>query len=144
MKQGLALTGSMDQNGEVQPIGGVNEKIEGFYHLCKVRGFDAMQGVIIPRRNIKNLMLKQEVIESVKEGKFTIYAIDRVEEGIELLTGMPAGDLGDDGTYPEGTFNQLVMKRLDEISAALEKKKDKDKDADEEEPRKKESDNGDK
>ncbi len=144
LKQGLALTGSMDQNGEVQPIGGVNEKIEGFYHLCKVRGFDAMQGVIIPRRNIKNLMLKQEVIESVKEGKFTIYAIDRVEEGIELLTGMPAGDLGDDGTYPEGTFNQLVMKRLDEISAALEKKKDKDKDADEEEPRKKESDNGDK
>jgi lon-related putative ATP-dependent protease len=145
LKQGLALTGSMDQNGEVQPIGGVNEKIEGFYHLCKIRGFDAMQGVIIPRRNIKNLMLKDEVIESVKEGKFMIYAIDRVEEGIELLAGMPAGELADDGTYPEGTFNYLVMKRLEEISAALEKKKDKDKDREEEEGQaKKESDNGDK
>jgi hypothetical protein len=89
-------------------------------------------------------MLKDEVIESVKEGKFLIYAIDRVEEGIELLSGMPAGELLDDGTYPEGTFNYLVMKRLDEISVALEKKKDKDKDRDDEEgQQKKESDNGD-
>jgi predicted ATP-dependent protease len=142
LRQSLALTGSMDQNGEVQPIGGVNEKIEGYYHLCKIRGFDGTQGVIIPKRNIKHLMLKDEVIESVKEGKFLIYAIDRIEEGLELLTSLPAGELQEDGTYPEGTVNYLVMKRLDAISAALEKKKYKD---DEEEKKdKKEGDDGDK
>ena len=142
LRQSLALTGSMDQNGEVQPIGGVNEKIEGYYHLCKIRGFDGTQGVIIPKRNIKHLMLKDEVIESVKEGKFLIYAIDRIEEGLELLTSLPAGELQEDGTYPEGTVNYLVMKRLDEISAALEKKKEKE---DEEEKKdKKEGDDGDK
>lgn len=140
LKQNFALTGSMDQNGDVQPIGGVNEKIEGFYHLCKIRGLDGSHGVIIPRRDIKHLMLKQEVIDSVKEGKFSIYAIDRVEEGLELLTGMPAGELKEDGTYPEGTVNDLVMKRLEEISAALEKKKEKE----EEKQEKKDEGNGDK
>jgi lon-related putative ATP-dependent protease len=141
LKQGFAVTGSMDQNGEVQPIGGANEKIEGFYQLCKIRGLDGSHGVIIPRRNVKNLMLKAEVTESVRKGKFNIYAIDRLEEGLELLTGMPAGEIGEDGQYPEGTINYLVMKRLEEISAALEKKKDKDKD-DEEKPPKRETDNG--
>ena len=126
LKQSFALTGSMDQNGDVQPIGGVNEKIEGFYHLCKIRGLDGSHGVIIPRRNIKHLMLKQEVIDAVKDGKFSIYAIDRVEEGLELLSGMPAGELKDDGAYPEGSVNYLVMKRLEEISVALEKKKGKE------------------
>jgi lon-related putative ATP-dependent protease len=125
LRQCFALTGSMDQSGDVQPIGGVNEKIEGFYHLCKIRGLDGSHGVIIPRRNIKHLMLKQEIVDAVKEGKFSIYAIDKVEEGIELLTGIPAGELRDDGMYPEGSVNYLVMKRLDEISAALEKKKGK-------------------
>jgi lon-related putative ATP-dependent protease len=145
LKQNLALTGSMDQNGEVQPIGGVNEKIEGFYHLCKIRGFDGLQGVIIPKRNIKHLMLKQEVIDSVNEGRFSIYAIERVEEGLELLTGMVAGELQEDGKYPEGTVNYLVVKRLDEISAALEKKKGKDKEEDKDEDKKdkKEGDNED-
>jgi lon-related putative ATP-dependent protease len=145
LRQSLAITGSMDQNGEVQPIGGVNEKIEGYYHLCKARGFDGTHGVIIPRRNIKNLMLKDEVIESVKEGKFTIYAIDRIEDGLELLTNMPAGEISEDGTYPEGSVNYLVMKRLEEISAALEKKKGKEDEKegdDEEKQKKKEEDNG--
>jgi lon-related putative ATP-dependent protease len=141
LKQSMAVTGSMDQSGDVQPIGGVNEKIEGFYRLCKIRGLDGSHGVIIPRRNIKNLMLKKEVTDSVCEGKFSIFAIDRVEEGLELLTGMSAGDPGEDGTYPEGTVNYLVMKRLEEISAALEKKKDKNSD-EEEKPAKRESDNG--
>jgi lon-related putative ATP-dependent protease len=139
LKQNFALTGSMDQNGDVQPIGGVNEKIEGFYHLCKARGLDGSHGVIIPGRNIKHLMLKQEVVDAVKDGKFSIYAISKMEEGLELLTGMPAGELKEDGTYPEGTVNYLVMKRLEEISKALEKKKDKE----EEKQEKKEGDNGD-
>jgi len=141
LKQSLAVTGSMDQNGEVQPIGGVNEKIEGFYKLCKARGLDGSHGVVIPGRNIKNLMLKQEVTDSVRDGKFNIYAIDRVEEGFELFTGMTAGELGEDGKYPEGTLNYLVMKRLEEISVALEKKKDKDSDDEEKRPGR-EDDNG--
>ncbi|MFZ5997258.1 MAG: Lon protease family protein [Nitrospirota bacterium] len=124
LKQSFAITGSMDQNGDVQPIGGVNQKIEGFYDLCKARGLNGEHGVIIPRRNVKHLMLKQEVIDAVRDGKFLIYPIDRVEDGLEILTGMPAGEMKDDGTYPEGTVNYLVMKRLEEISTALEKKKE--------------------
>jgi len=125
LKQNIAVTGSMDQNGDVQPIGGVNEKIEGFFDLCRIRGLDG-HGVIIPKRNVKNLMLRQEVVDAVKEGKFFIYSIEKMEEGLEILTGMPAGELMEDGTYPEGTVNYLVMKRLEEISEALEKKKEKE------------------
>jgi len=136
LKQCFALTGSMDQNGDVQPIGGVNEKIEGFYHLCKIRGLDGNHGVIIPERNVKHLMLKQEVVDAVKDGRFSIYAISKVEEGLEILTGMTAGEMKEDGTYPEGTINYLIMKRFDEISKALEKKKEKD----EEKQEKKEKD----
>ncbi|KAF0181297.1 MAG: ATP-dependent protease La [Nitrospirae bacterium] len=123
LKQSFAVTGSMDQNGDVQPIGGVNEKLEGFFELCKLRGLDGTHGAVIPRRNLKNLMLKQEVADAVRNGKFSVYAIDRMEEGLEILTGMPAGELQEDGTYPEGTVNYLVMKRFDEITLALEKKK---------------------
>ncbi len=126
LKQSLAVTGSMDQNGEVQPIGGVNEKIEGFFDLCKSRGLNGEHGVIIPRRNIKNLILKKEVVEAVKDGRFHIYAIDRMEEGLEILTGLKAGELDENGLYPEGTINYLVTKRLTEISESMEKKKDKD------------------
>ena len=100
LKQSFAVTGSMDQNGDVQPIGGVNQKIEGFFDLCKSRGLDGSHGVIIPKRNVKHLMLKQEVIEALQEGKFSIYAIDTMEEGLEILTGMTAGVTMDDGTYP--------------------------------------------
>lgn len=126
LKQSFAVTGSMDQNGEVQPVGGINEKIEGFFELCKMRGLTGNQGVIIPERNVKNLMLKKEVVDAVRDGKFSIYAIEKMEEGIELLTGIPAGELKDDGTYPEGTFNFLVSKRLTEISEIMEKKKEEE------------------
>jgi predicted ATP-dependent protease len=126
LKQNLAITGSMDQHGEVQPIGGVNEKIEGFFDLCKVRGLDGTHGVVIPRKNMSNLMLKKEVVDAVKNSTFSIYAIDRVEEGVELFTGIPAGELKDDGTWPEGSVNYLVMKRLDEIRQAYKDQEKKE------------------
>ena len=127
LKQGIAVTGSMDQIGDVQPVGGINEKVEGFFTLCNIRGLDGDQGVIIPRRNIKNLMLKNDVVDAVKEGQFSIYPIDRVEEGLEILTGMPPGDLKEDGTYPEVTINYLIVKRLTEISEAMKEKKEEEK-----------------
>jgi predicted ATP-dependent protease len=120
----------MDQHGDVQPIGGVNEKIEGFFDLCKVRGLDGTHGVVIPRKNLSNLMLKKEIVDAVRNGKFAIYAISRVEEGVELFTGMPAGELRDDGTWPEGSINYLVMKRLDEISKAYKDKEKKEEQKD--------------
>jgi lon-related putative ATP-dependent protease len=132
LKQSIAVTGSMDQIGEVQPVGGINEKIEGFFDLCRLTGLDGSHGVIIPNRNVKNLMLKKDVVEAVKEGKFVIYPIQKVEEGLEILTGMQPGEPGDDGTYPEGTINYLVVKRLTEISEALEKKKEKEEEKEEE------------
>ncbi|MBI4683767.1 MAG: AAA family ATPase [Nitrospirae bacterium] len=131
LKQNIAVTGSMDQNGDVQPIGGVNEKIEGFFELCRLRGLDGSHGVMIPRRNVRHLMIKKDVVDAVKEGKFTIYPIDKMEEGLEILTGMPAGELRDDETYPENTVNHLVTKRLAEISAALKEKKEEEKDKNE-------------
>ncbi|MCX8033691.1 MAG: AAA family ATPase [Thermodesulfovibrio sp.] len=126
LKQNIAVTGSMDQKGEVQPVGGINEKIEGFFELCKIRGLDGSHGVIIPKRNIKHLMLKEEIQKAIDEGKFHIYAIEYAEEGLEILTDMKAGELQPDGTYPEGTINYFVMKKLDEMSELL-KKKDKEK-----------------
>jgi len=127
LRQSIAITGSMNQHGEVQPIGGVNEKIEGFFEVCRLSGLDGTHGVIIPSRNIKNLMLKKKVIDAIKEGKFHIYAIDNIEDGIEILTGMPAGELQPDGTYPEGTLNFLVAKRLAELSEALKERKEEEK-----------------
>jgi lon-related putative ATP-dependent protease len=126
LKQNIAITGSMDQNGDVQPIGGVNEKIEGFFDLCRIIGLDGSHGVIIPARNLRHLMLKKDVIEAVKEGKFSIYSIQTADEGLEIMTGMPVGALREDGTYAEGTINDLVVKRLTEISEAFEKKKEKE------------------
>ncbi|MEW6002960.1 MAG: ATP-binding protein [Nitrospirota bacterium] len=141
LKQNIAITGSMDQNGEVQPVGGINEKIEGFFDLCKFKGFSGDQGVIIPKRNVKNLMLKDSVIEAVKERKFFIYPIEKVDEGLEIITGVPVGELRPDGTYPEGTVNYLVMKRLEEISEALEKKKEKEEEKEEKEEEKRPKEN---
>jgi len=112
VRQSVAVTGSMDQSGNVQPIGGVNEKIEGFFDLCRLRGLDGSHAVIIPERNVRNLMLKKDVVDAIGERKFQIHAIDHVEEGIEILMGMPPGEPGPDGTYPEGTFNRLVEDRL--------------------------------
>ena len=119
LKQGIAVTGSMNQRGEVQPIGGVNQKIEGFYDICKVRGLTGTQGVIIPRRNVRNLMLKREVVEAVAEGRFAIYPIDMVDEGLEILTGMEAGARDGDGKFPEGTVNRLAEARLGELARKI-------------------------
>ncbi|MFC1769958.1 Lon protease family protein [Nitrospirota bacterium] len=123
LRQNLAVTGSMDQHGDVQPIGGVNEKIEGFFDLCKARGLDKGHGVIIPRRNVKNLMVRQDVVDAVKNGLFSIYPIDRMEEGLEILTGMSAGELDDMGQYHEDTINYLVTKRFEEITEVLKPEK---------------------
>jgi lon-related putative ATP-dependent protease len=139
LSQSFAVTGSMDQNGDVQPIGGVNEKIEGFFDLCKARGLDGNHGVIIPRSNVKHLMLKQEVIDAVNEGKFTIYCMDKMEDGLEILTGMTAGIPNEDGTYPENTINYLVMNRLTEMSQAYDAKKEKEEEPSRVEPKPKEA-----
>ncbi|MBI5409012.1 MAG: AAA family ATPase [Nitrospirae bacterium] len=127
VKQCYAVTGSMNQHGEVQPIGGVNEKIEGFYEVCKLNGLSGEHGVIIPKRNMINLMINKEVAEAVAKGKFSIYSSDNVEDAIELLTGMPPGELQPDGTYPEGTFNFMVAKKLKELSEALKAEKEAEK-----------------
>ena len=124
LKQSFAITGSMNQHGEVQPIGGVNEKIEGFFEVCKLSGLNGEHGVIIPRRNLIHLMLNNEVIEAVADGKFNIYSIDNIEDGIEILTGMPPGALKPDGTYPIGTFNSIVTKKLKEFSETLKGEKE--------------------
>lgn len=116
LKQNIAATGSMNQQGEVQPIGGVNVKIEGFYRVCKEKGFTGDQGVIIPDRNVKNLMLNREVRESVEKGEFTIYAIRHVDEGLSILTGMEAGTPDDHGLFADGTVNDLAYKKLKELA----------------------------
>ncbi|CAK7085032.1 Lon protease family protein [Tissierella carlieri] len=112
VKQGIAVTGSVNQKGKIQPIGGVNEKIEGFYKICKIKGFKGGEGVIIPSKNIENLMLNDEVIMAVKDGKFTIYAIDTIDEGMEILTGIKAGELNESGEYEENTINAYVQEKL--------------------------------
>ena len=119
LDQGFAVTGSMNQAGEVQPIGGVNEKIEGFFDTCRAKGLTGAQGVIIPKRNVKNLMLKKEVIDAVREGKFVIYPIEHVDEGLEILSGMEAGSRDSSGNFAEGTLNHLVEKRLSELARGL-------------------------
>jgi lon-related putative ATP-dependent protease len=133
LKQNIAITGSMDQNGDVQPIGGVNEKIEGFYELCKMRGLDGSHGVIIPKKNVHHLMLKKEVVDAVKSGNFKIYPIEKVDEGMEILTDKSFGGMQEDGTFPEDTINYSVMKRLEEITESFKDKKDKDKDKEDKE-----------
>ena len=96
----------------IQPIGGVNEKIEGFFQVCKMRGLNGEHGVIIPIQNVKNLSLSDEVIEAVKNGKFHVYAISTIDEGIEILTGVPAGKKNKFGQFPSGTVNYLVQEKL--------------------------------
>jgi lon-related putative ATP-dependent protease len=119
IRQGIAITGSINQRGELQAIGGVNEKIEGFYAVCKVLELTGEQGVIIPRQNIKHLMLKQEVVDAVSSGQFHVYAVSTVDEALEILTGYPAGELRSDGSYPEGTLNAVVQKRLREMGEKM-------------------------
>jgi lon-related putative ATP-dependent protease len=119
LKQNLAVTGSLNQHGEVQAIGGVNQKIEGFYDICKERGLTGDQGVILPQANIKHLMLRKDVVESVMAGKFHIYPIEHVDHGIEILTGLKAGEKQADGSYPEGTINRHVKDRLETMADQL-------------------------
>jgi lon-related putative ATP-dependent protease len=116
LKQSIAVTGSVNQRGEVQAIGGVNEKLEGFFEVCKAKGLTGAQGAMIPASNVQNLMLKEELIEAAEAGKFSIYPARTIDEGIEFLTGVPAGERQADGSYQEGTVNYLVDKRLHDLA----------------------------
>jgi lon-related putative ATP-dependent protease len=120
IRQSLAATGSVNQQGEIQPIGGVNEKIEGFFDICNMRGLTGDQGVIIPATNVKHLMLRKDVREAVAAGKFAIHAIDSVDDGIELLTGMPAGQRDDRGLFPDGSINRRVEDTLARYSETMQ------------------------
>ncbi len=119
--QGIAVTGSISQKGDIQPVGGVTKKVEGFFKVCKAKGLNGRQGVIIPKDNIKDLMLEEEIVQAIQEGKFHVWAISRVEEGIEILTGMPAGERQSDGTYPEGTLFYLVDQKLRQMAEEVKK-----------------------
>ena len=119
LRQGIAVTGSVNQKGEIQPIGGVNEKIEGFYAVCKAKGLTGRQGVVIPQSNLQNLMLREEVVDAVREGRFHVWAVRTLDEGLEILTGMPAGQARPDGTFPEGTVHARVAARLEEFNERL-------------------------
>jgi predicted ATP-dependent protease len=119
IRQDLAVTGSVNQRGEVQAIGGANEKIEGFFAVCKTKGLTGTQGVIIPASNVKHLMLRDEVVEAVQDGKFHIYAVSTIDEGIALLTGKEAGEKMDDGFYPESTVNWAVQQKVWELAAKV-------------------------
>jgi lon-related putative ATP-dependent protease len=121
IKQNFAITGSVNQNGEVQPIGGVNEKIEGYFEICRAKGLNGTHSVMIPESNVQNLMLKQEVLDAVKAGKFHIYSVKSIEEGIELLTGVPAGKRLPNGAYEDGSVYGRVDKRLREMSETVKR-----------------------
>ena len=112
LDQAIAVTGSVNQRGEIQPIGGVNEKIEGFFDVCQARGLAGRQGVLIPEANARHLMLRQDVVEAVRAGHFHVYAITTVDEGLALLTGREAGERGADGRYPDGSVNAAVESAL--------------------------------
>jgi lon-related putative ATP-dependent protease len=119
IRQYIAVTGSVNQKGEVQAIGGVNEKIEGFFEVCKAKGLTGQQGVMIPESNVQNLMLKEEILDTVKAGKFHIYAVSSIDQGIEILTGIKAGVRRKDGTFEKETVNERVDRRLREMAQKL-------------------------
>ncbi len=132
IKQGIAVTGSVNQNGEIQAIGGVNQKIEGFFKVCQAKGLTGDQGVIIPKSNLEHLMLKDEVIEAVQQNKFHIWAVETVEDGLEILTGMKAGERDKTGKFPKGTLYFRVEEQLKEFarrSEEFQKKLKKGKEA---------------
>jgi ATP-dependent Lon protease len=135
IKQNIAVTGSVNQKGEIQAIGGVNQKIEGFYDCCKQNGLTGEQGVLIPERNVKDLMLRKDVVEAVKQGRFHVYAVKTIDEGIEILTGKEAGIKQADDKYPEGTINYLVDRNLRELAENITKfSKDIDEDQKKKDP----------
>jgi len=119
IRQGLAVTGSVNQKGDVQAIGGVNQKIDGFYRVCKAKGLTGEQGVVIPNANAANLMLCREIVSAVESGKFHIYAVSTIDEGIELLTGVPAGAPDEEGNFPEDSIYGRIVCRLEEIEQAM-------------------------
>jgi predicted ATP-dependent protease len=124
LKQGIAVTGAVDQQGNVQPIGGTNEKIEGFFDTCRSRGLTGEQGVILPAQNVVNLMLRADLRQAVEEGQFHIYPVRTIDEGIEILTGTPAGEL-QDGAFPADSVHGRVQARLEEIAENLKAKDEK-------------------
>ena len=119
LRQDIAVTGSVNQKGEIQPIGGVNEKIEGFYDVCKAKGLTGKQGVMIPHLNVEDLMLRKDVVQAVKEGKFHIYPVKAIDQGIEILTGVEAGADQEDRRFKEGTVNAAVDKKLRELGMKI-------------------------
>lgn len=121
INQSIAVTGSVNQKGQIQPIGGVNEKIEGFFQICKMRGLTGEHGVMIPVQNVDNLQLSDEIVEAVKNKQFHIYAVSTIEEGIEVLTGVPAGKKDKDGHFPAGTINYLVYEKLKKYAEVSDK-----------------------
>jgi predicted ATP-dependent protease len=132
IRQSLAITGSVSQKGEVQAIGGVNEKIEGFFDLCQSRDLTGEQGVIVPASNIRHLMVKDEVVEAMQAGKFTLWAVTTVDEAIELLTGISAGQRDSQGEYPDDTMNGMVestLKRFVLDLRAFSRRKNDDSDS---------------
>jgi len=119
IRQDIAVTGSVNQKGEVQSIGGVNQKIEGFFDVCQAQGLTGTQGVMIPPQNVRNLMLREDVVKAIQEDRFHIYNAKTIDEGIEILTGVPVGERQADGSYPDGTINCLVEKRLRELAERM-------------------------
>jgi predicted ATP-dependent protease len=117
LRQDLAVTGSVNQRGEIQAVGGVNEKIEGFFRTCSARGLDGDPGVVLPAANAKHLMLRADVVEAARAGRFSVWAVESVDDVMELLTGVPAGDRGLDGSFPDDTVNGRVARRLAELAA---------------------------
>jgi len=118
VRQNIAVTGSVNQLGRVQAVGGVNEKIEGFFDVCRARGLDGSQGVIIPQDNVKHLMLREDVVDAVKRDEFRVFAVRHIDAAIAILTGVDAGERGEDGDFPEGSVNGLVESQLIEYATA--------------------------
>ena len=141
--QGFAVTGSVNQKGQVQPIGGVNQKVEGFYRVCKAKGLTGDQGVLIPASNVDSLMLDEEVVEAVAAGKFHLYAVSTIEEGIEILTGVPAGTKDEDGAYPEDSVFGRIVERLEQMREAQKEKKDDEEESNNTKPKKPENESED-
>ena len=112
LRQDMAITGSVNQRGRIQAIGGVNEKIEGFFDICRSRGLSGTQAVLIPKANVQNLMLRADVVEACAAGQFAVHGIDTIDEGLTLLTGLPAGERDEAGRFPEGSVNARVEARL--------------------------------
>jgi predicted ATP-dependent protease len=121
LNQAIAVTGSVNQNGQVQAIGGVNYKIQGFFDVCCLKGLTGEQGVMVPTANLRNLMLRPDVVDAVKDGKFHIYAVSTIDEGIEVLTGIPAGERDAKGRYPDDSVNGFVEKKLQRYAEELKR-----------------------